>query len=149
MSISREALKFHEADRINIQVTQADFSHEETFEYLEESEELVDYLLSKKWDKYFKTLKSGIVICDTTIVNKIYGECSVHFGKKLDSVQLFHIITDFYNIEGSRFFNKLVQSYRNILVKDLERRIGVMNSLNVQKVGKDRLQLAFKLILNK
>jgi len=149
MSAPKEALRFYESERHNVTLSHNDFSHEETFQDMDHSEELVTYLLSKNWDSYFTTQKSGNVICDTAIVNKIFEDCLSKFTKTLDTVQLFHIITDFYNISGKQYFDKLVQAYRKKLVVDLEARMGKMKTEEPQKIGKDRVQMAFNLIFTK
>lgn len=149
MSSPKEARKFHEAERHSLVLTHSDFAHEETFEYLEESEEFNNFLLEKTWDKYFITQKNLIVVCDTVIANKVFDECYRHFGKKMDTVQIFHLITDFYNIDARRYFNKLLQLYRKRLARDLEERMGKLKSTDIQKIGEDRVQIAFNLIFNK
>lgn len=147
MSTPHEALKFHEAERHNVVLTHADFARDDDFEFLENSTELTDYLLSKdNWEKYFITQKSGNVICDTVIANKIFEECFEKYKKHLDTVQIFHLITDFYNINPTQYFEKLVQLHRKRLVRDLELRIGKMKSTDIKHIGIDRVQLAFKLI---
>jgi hypothetical protein len=147
MSSPKEARKFHEAERHNVVLSHEDFSFEQNFDYLQENESLVDFLLSKNWDKYFTEQKSGNVICDTGIANKIFDSTYQAFHHKMDTVQMFHIITDFYTLNPTYFFNKLVQTYRKKLARDLEIRIGKLKSITTKKVGNDRLQVAFNLIL--
>lgn len=148
MATPKEALAFYESERQNSTLSHNDFAREENFEYLEESDELTDYLLSKQeWEKYFVKQKSGITTCDVVIVNKVFEACYKNFGKKMDTVQIFFIVTGFYDIEGKYFFDKLVQLHRKRLVQDLEKRIGKMKGCN-QTAAKDRIQMAFSLIFN-
>lgn len=147
MSSPKEARKFHEAERHSVVLSHEDFSFEQNFDYLQENEDLTDFLLSRNWDKYFTEQKSGTVICDTGIANKIFDGCYKVFHRQMDTVQIFHIITDFYTLDATYFFNKLVQSYRKKLAADLEKRVGKLKSLTTKQVGEDRLQLAFNLIL--
>lgn len=147
MSSPKEARKFYEAERHNVVLSHEDFSFDQNFDYLQESEDLTDFLLSKNWDKYFTEQKSRAVVCDTGIANKIFDNCYQHFHKHMDTVQMFHLITKFYALDGTYFFNKLVQSYRKKLAADLEKRIGKLKSMTTKQVGEDRLQLAFKSVL--
>lgn len=148
MSSPKESNKFYEAERQSQVLSHSDFAREEDFDYLEETDELNDFLLGKNWDKYFTKQKSGITTCDVTIVNKVFESCMKHFGKKMDSVQIFSIITSFYDIDSKYYFDKLVAKHRALLVVDLEERIGKMKT--VQKTNmNNRVQLAFNLIFKK
>ena len=150
MSVTpKEALFFHEAERHHVVLTHADFARDDNFEFLEESDDLNDFLLSKPWDKYFVVLKNGSTTCDVVIINKVFEECYLYFGKKMDTVQLFHIITAFYALDATVVFNKLVQLHRKRLVHDLELRIGKIRTGHTKTIGDDRVQLAFNLIFNK
>lgn len=143
MGRPKEANNIYSKERLNVKVSHSDFSYEDNFDYIQETNELNDYLLSKNWDKYFKTQKNGIVICDITIVNKIFDQCYAEFKSKMDSVQIFHIITDFYNISGAHMFNKLVQSHRMTLIQDLERRLGgTKRTIKPMKID-DKIQYDF------
>lgn len=149
MSSPKESSKFHEAERQNQVLSHSDFAREEDFDYLEETDELNDHLLSKNWDKYFVKQKSGITTCDVTIVNKVFEECMKEFHRKMDSVQIFSIITSFYDIDPKYYFDKLVTKHRQKLVFDLEIRIGGPTKSVTKTNMNNRVQLAFKLIFKK
>jgi hypothetical protein len=149
MSHPKEAQKFHEAERHSTVLSHSDFAKEQEFDYLTETEALNDFLLSKNWDSYFVKQKSGYVICDVVILNNIFLECLKNFSSCMDSVQIFHIITDFYNIDAKQVFDKLLKLHRERLVSDLEYRIGKLRPASTKAIGKDRIQLAFSLIFNK
>lgn len=148
MSSPKEANKFHETERHDQVLSHADFAREEDFDYLQENEDLNDFLLSRKWDKYFTKQKSGITICDVVIINKVFEECLKNFSKRMDTVQIFAIVTDFYDIDARYFFEKLVSQHRQHLVKDLEERIGKMKTIKQTNMN-NRVQLAFSLIFKK
>lgn len=148
MGQPKEAQKFHEAERHSTVLLHSDFAREQEFDYLTETDELNDFLLSKDWDKWFTKQKSGYTICDVEIINKIFQECLVKFCNDLDSVHIFHVVTDFYDIDPIQFFNKLLKLHRERLVTDLENRIGKLRSTNKKTVSSDRVQLAFSLIFN-
>jgi hypothetical protein len=133
---------YYEAERINVTVTHSDFAKDADFENLDKSDDLVDYLLSKDYDKFFKIAKNGQVTVDTVIINKLFDECYEHFNKSIDSVQVFHIITDFYRIEPSHMFEKLVKRPRMLLLRDLRNRTNI-TGLQSSKLGKNAVQKSF------
>lgn len=148
MSSPKEANNFHETERHNQVLSHSDFAKEEDFDYLQENDELNDFLLGKKWDKYFIKQKSGITTCDVVIINKVFESCMKHFLHKMDTVQIFFIVTGFYDIDGHYFFEKLVAKHRQLLVKDLEERVGKQKTVKKTNMN-NRVQLAFSLIFKK
>ena len=149
MSSPKEALLFESAERHNVVLTHSDFAKDYDFDYQQETEELNDFLLEKNWDKYFVRQKNGITICDVVIINKVFEECYKMFHSRMDTVEIFFVITNFYDIEGGLFFHKLVRLHRTRLVKDLEERIGKMRAKQGKIPSEDRIQSAFSLIFNK
>jgi hypothetical protein len=144
----KEANNFYEAERHDTVLTHADFAREQEFDYISETEQLNEFLLSKNWDKYFKSQKSGYVICDVVIINRIFAEC-LAYQLNMDSVQIFHVITDFYSIDPKQFYDKLLKRHRERLVVDLENRIGKLRQAKGKQLSQDRVQLAFSMIFNK
>lgn len=145
MSRAKEANNIYEKERHNVKLTHSDFAFEEQFEYLQENDEFNQYLLNKAWDHYFKSQKNGTVVCDIAIVNKVFEQCLLQFNSKMDSVQVFHLITDFYNISSTQYFNKLVQSHRMRLINDLEIRLGGIKSTKIKKIN-NKIQFDFNTI---
>lgn len=133
---------YYESERTNVVVSHNEFARDAEFENLEKFDDLVDYLLSKDYDKYFHLCKNGQVTVDTMIINKLFFECYEKYKTKVDSVQIFHIVTDFYRIEPSHMFQKLVKKLRVLLIKDLKERINV-TGLHVSKIDKNVIQRSF------
>ena len=148
MSSPKEANSFHETERHSQVLSHSDFAREEDHDFLQENEDLNNFLLGKNWDKYFVKQKSGITTCDVVIINKIFEICMKNFLNRMDTVQIFAVVTDFYDVDGHYFFEKLVSKYRQLLVKDLEERIGKMKTVKKTNMN-NRIQLAFGIIFKK
>lgn len=117
----KEAANFYEAERTNISLSHSDFSIEEDNDYKTEKKEVIDYLLSKSWDEL---LDSKILVQELKTINFIFEDLCKHFAKQLDSVEIFSLMTDFYDIDYSSTFNKLIVANRKKLIIDLEKTSG-------------------------
>lgn len=153
-SKDKEALKFLESDRIDVKLTHNDFNYEQNFDFIESSEELRDFLISKvDWEGGFDismTDKGQIDInTKVTFLNESFNILYNKFKNKMDSVELFHIFTDFYDLNPTIVFNTLVYKFRVILKNDLCERIGkISNPKNVDVVlNNTRVQSSFHNIL--
>lgn len=144
MDKDRESARsFYESERKNIVVTHDDFCVEQQFEYLKESENLTDYLLERSdWEAQFKNTRVGTMICHVQILNQIFDEIFKMFANKLDSVQVYHIITDFYNIDSTDTFHRLVHKHRERLKRDLIARIGEVND-KADQIDEFKIQNTF------
>lgn len=124
--------RFYESERNNTVLTHADFATDADFENLEESEDFVNFLLSKNYDQYFSIKRNNQTVIDTGIANKLFYTCYGKFQSKLDAVQIFHIITDFYNVEPTYFFWLLVKRLRGLLITDLKLRIDMRDERKIK-----------------
>lgn len=124
--------RFYEADRKSVTLSHSDFASEAGFENLEESEELVQYLLSKNYDQYFTVKRNNQVSIDTGIANTMFYTCCKDFHGKLDSVQIFHTVTDFFKVDSTYFFWKLVKRIRVLLIHDLKLRTDMRDERQVR-----------------
>lgn len=145
--MAEKSTNYYESDRIAGTLTQSDFAKEESFSNLDHDENLVDYLIEKdEWDKLFITQKSGRVVCDASSANMIYRKVYNEFIDNMDSVQIFHQVTEFYNLEGKFFFDMLLKKHRDLLISDLEKRIGTIKIDSEKKFSANRVQKAFNII---
>lgn len=133
---------YYESDRNLQQLTHADFAKDADFESIDYSEELTSYLLSKDYDKFFTVKRNNQVTADTSIINSIFYECFSLYKDKIDTVLIFHIITDFYDIDPKHMFEKLVRKIRMILIRDLKRRMDIP-STGKTKLSKSSIQHSF------
>lgn len=141
---SLESTRFYEAERKSIKLEHSDFAAEQEFDYLQETDDLNAFLLEKNWDRFFK--KPGPFAqrrCATSIANKIFDSCMSKFQFRMDTVQMYDIITRFYDIDSTWYYNVLVQSHREQLQKDLESRIGKLKNNKTTKIGEDKVRLTF------
>lgn len=142
--------RFAESERHNIKLDHSDFAQEQNFDYLQETEDLNNFLLSKSWDNYFdKYTKNGPYAkrrCETSIANQIFKTVLASFQFRMDTVQIFHIITEFYDIDAKWYFERLVQQYRKRLQNDLEHRIGKFKKQSITKIGEDKIRFTFESI---
>lgn len=114
---------FYEAERTNIQLSHNDLSIDDNFDERNNSEKLIEHLLAKDYDKYFKVQRQNQVTVDTKIANAIFIDCYEFAKYEMDTVQIFDTITDFFKIDSKHYFDKLVQKFRLQLHKDLRNRI--------------------------
>lgn len=113
--------KIYESERRTESISHEDFEYTADFDYLEVTKEIFDFLSSKNWCQYLNTKKDDF---NSDIVNKIYEECYNLFSDKVDDVQLFYVITEFYKVDERKFFCKLFKKYRVQLSKSLAERTG-------------------------
>lgn len=147
--MAKEANNFYEAERKNIVISHADFSHEQEMDYVSETDELYDFLLSKKdWEAQLETSKKFSTI-STRIANDIFAACDNLFDGGIDSVKLFDVITCFYNFDPTDYYNRLGHAYRNRLLRDLTERIGKINISDDTAVGDGKVQKTFMSLLSK
>lgn len=145
--MAEKSTNYYESDRVVGTLSQADFAADESFSNLDHNESLVRYLMAKvDWDKLFMTQKSGRVVCDASSANMIYRKVYNKFINRMDSVLIFHQITDFYNLEGKFFYDMLLKKHRECLVVDLKNRIGHFKLDNDKKFSENRVQKAFNII---
>jgi hypothetical protein len=122
-----EANKFYESERKNIVVSHADFAIDDTIDYREEKIELNDFLSSKNWNE---VLTAKTLFNELKTINFIFEECLSAFSNKIDSVELFSLIVDFYDLDYNQTFRKLVLKNRLILVNSLNKNLNI-NLLNI------------------
>jgi hypothetical protein len=139
--------RMYESDRHSVKLSHNDFASDadNQFEYRQENDDLNDFLLSKDWDRFFT--QSGPYAqrkCETSIANNIFQSVLDKFQFRMDTVQIFHIITQFYDVDAKIYFEKLVQKYRKHLQKDLEHRIGRLQKTSNVKIGDDKIRMTFE-----
>lgn len=148
--MAEKSTNYYESDRTMGTLSQSDFAKEESFSNLDHNTDLVNYLMGKlEWEKLFITQKSGRVVCDASSANMIYRKVYDRFMDRLDSVQIFHQITDFYNLDGKFFYDMLLKRHRDVLFSDLQLRVGSITLDNDKKFSGNRVQKAFNIIFNR
>lgn len=128
-----EAGRFYDAERTNVTLNHSDFCVKEDNDYMSEKNEITEYLLFKNWDDI---IKSKTIVHEIKAINHIFEEVHLKFQNKIDSIEIFSLITDFYNIDYSSTFSKLLAKNRKILILDLERNSG--NKIFVTKIDVDK-----------
>lgn len=146
MKTTTKATSIYETERHSSKLSHQDFARENDFEDLDDSDVVMEFLETKDWDVYFTEQKSMKIICEAPIINKVFAECLSKFNHKMDTVQIFHGITNFYNIEGHYYYNKLLKKYRDMLYVDLERRIGKVKDTRHKTFGGNKIQLGFNML---
>lgn len=130
---------FYESETSDTQLSHLDFSIEEDIDYTTEIKEVYDYLLGQNWDLKVDESNNMIIGNDINLINKIFELVFTKYHNRIDSVELFNIITSFYNLDGAECFKKLIAKYRKILYYDLENRMGSLK--NVKKIDKNKTDL--------
>ncbi len=116
---------FYEADRTYQKLSHSDFSLDPGFDDMKGNETLMQFLLEKEdWEKCFLRKKSGSVDIDVEAANKIFYTCYKMFKNQSDAVDIFGIITDFYKIDSTLFYWKLIKRCRMVINRDLGERLG-------------------------
>ena len=133
---------YYEAERKYETLSHSEFAKDAEFEYLDNSDDMVGYLLSKDYDKYFSIKRNGQTTVDTSIANTIFHECYSKFKHSSDAVVVFHIITDFYAIDSKHLFEKLVKKFRMLLIRDLKERMNIPDH-KVSKLSSEYIQQSF------
>lgn len=113
-----EALKYYEAEKPEIKVSHQDFYTEDNNDYITEKGDLTSFLLSKNWED---VLVAKTLLNELKTINFIFEECYKLFSGKMDSMEMFSLITDFYNLDYKTTYEKLLLKNRKILILDLEK----------------------------
>lgn len=107
-------------------LTSSDLSVEDTFSDETDTSELYDFIQKheSRYQPYVDELKSGIVrIKSSEVANKLFDDLYKEFSHKIDAVEIFSVILEYFGFTGSDYFEKLVLETRMLLIKHLSKRI--------------------------
>lgn len=138
---------FYDSEMSDFKLSHSDFSMEEDFDYVTETKEINTFLLSLNLDIKLDENRKCIVDNDIKVLNNIFEKVITKFYPKVDGVEVFHIITDFYSLDPTETFKKLISKYRKICFNDLESRLGkVRNVVTINNIDKieENNKLTFK-----
>lgn len=141
MAVFKKQNNFYENSKCDSfrKLTELDFSVELDFDYIREIEEVNDFLLSKQYDlhKNSKVNLSNEVV----ILNQIFDICFKKFSSKIDVVELFDVITKFYDLSEQICFSRLTRNNKTILLKGISNRIG---DTKFNKMFNDSLKISLE-----
>lgn len=141
---------FYESERHSTILSHDDFCKDADFEFLEQEDALIDFLLSRHdWDVRFVTNKSNLTKVDNRVANMVFEQCFEKFKHSMDTVQIFSAIVDFYALEPKYYYDKLVATHRTILIRDLQQRLGKVQSETAQTFSNDKVQKTFSMLFEK
>lgn len=124
---------FHSSDGADKQkLTHSDLSADADFEDVTDTTFLYDYLMSheRRYMPHIVYLKSGQVRIKTETANSIFADIYLEFNHRIDSVEIFDVITDFFKLDSAMYYQKLLVKYRTILATDLAKRIDIQGYKN-------------------
>lgn len=116
----------------NSKISSSDLSMETTFSDETDTSELYEYIQKHeaRYLPHIDELKSGIVrIKSSEIANQIYTDLYAEFSSKIDSVEIFAVIIDYFGFGEKDYFDKLLLDSRMTLLTDLSKRIDIGDSV--------------------
>lgn len=126
MGTFKKQNSFHESELSDLsaerQITQLDFSINIDMDYIMEREKVNNFLLSKSYD-FSRNMKVNIVN-EVIILNEIFDTCFKKFLNIIDAVEIFDVVTRFYDIDSGITFSRLKRDNKTIIFKSLSNRIG-------------------------
>ena len=151
--MAKEANYFYEAERKNIVVSHEDFAVIQEMDEMSEIESIEEFLLSRlDWESNLtnnRPSSSSSTKVDTRLANEIFTECLAKCANRVDSVQLFDVITKFYNFNPQEYYVRLGHGYRTKLVNDLKIRIGKIKQTTDTMVDSSKMQKSFEDLLSR
>lgn len=106
-------------------ITSIDTCLEPKFDDVTDTTEVFEYIQRNetRYTPYIDELKSGAVkIKNNEIANKIFGDLYGLFKDRLDTVEIFSVIIEYFGFNEKEYFQKLIKTYRMKLVEDLSKR---------------------------
>lgn len=119
---------FYSSDGADKQkITHHDLAAEADFDDITDTTFLYDYLMSheRRYVPYITYLKSGHVRIQSDVANKIFADLYEEFNHKIDAVEIFNVITDYFKLDSAMYYEKLIAKYKTVLVTDLSKRVDI------------------------
>lgn len=116
-----EANKFYETERQKPTISHLDLSVNEDNDYLSEKLDVNSFLLSKNWENL---IHNQTITKEVKHLNYVFEEVFKQYSNKIDAVELFSIVVDFYDLDFTSTFKKLTKKNRSKLLVDLEKNFG-------------------------
>lgn len=118
----------YENHSIKPKLTKSEFTSSITkasdFEDFYDKESVIEFLSQRQYDDRVVKQKNEQITIDTRTANLMFYTCYQTFKNKIDSVECFSVILDYYGFEPQYFFGKLVKTIRVQLIDDLRTRTG-------------------------
>lgn len=135
----------YESERKNDELTHNDFSFQAGFEEINNEKEIYQHFQDniKKYDRLFFNKRGNRKDIEISNANKFFFNIYNKFKDTSDSVEIFHCITYFFEIDSNLFYKKLVSKMRLILIHDLKERIYIKLD-NKIRIDKKHNQCTFK-----
>ena len=98
--------------------------------------EKVDKLIkNSEFEHLNKVTEDGIIKKLNKIqINKVFSYIISNIGDDYTRVDLFSVISDYFDVFPKKFYNSLSNKFKDELVKELDDKYGVLRKKNINKL---------------
>ena len=105
-------------------LSHSDFAADAEFDDAVDMSAVEDFLMcnDRHYSHAMTILVSGSSKTTARNANKLFSDIIDKFAKNYDTVDLFDIITTFYSLDATEYFNQLILEFRTMLLADISAR---------------------------
>ena len=98
--------------------------------------EKIDNLITgSDFEDLNKVTETGIIKkLNKVQINKVYSYIILNIGKNYSRVDLFSVISDYFDVFPKKFYNSLSNKFKDELVKELDDKYGILRKRNINKL---------------
>lgn len=114
---------------------QDDLDIDDTMHYNLLFEKIDNLIKNSEFENLNKVTESGIVKKLNKIqINKVFSYIITHIGNDYTRIDLFSVISDYFDVFPKKFYNSLSNKFKDELVKELDDKYGILRKKNINKL---------------
>lgn len=98
--------------------------------------EKVDELIKgSEFENLSKVTKDGVIKkLNKVQINKVFCYIIEHFGDHYSRVDIFAVVSDYFDIFPNKFYNSLSNKYKDELICELDKKYNILEKKNIRKL---------------
>ena len=90
-------------------------------------------------DSEFKDLnklneKGNVVKLNKVQINKVYNYITLNLSKRISRIEIWSILSDYFDIYPNKFYSSLSNSFKHELVLELDNKLGILDKKGIKTI---------------
>lgn len=96
----------------------------------------VDQLMKdSEYEQLNKVTEEGVIKkLNKVQINKVFSYVIEHLGDSYTRVDLFSVISDYFDVFPNKFYNSLSNKYKDELINELDRKYNILEKRKIRKL---------------
>ena len=112
-----------------------DMDHDDSMHYNMLFTKINDLIKGSEFEHLNMVTKEGVIKkLNKVQINKIYFHIIEHLGDSYTRIDLFSVISDYFDVLPNKFYNSLSNKFKDELIKELDDKYNILEKRKIRKL---------------